>query len=146
MSEIRGLLERRAEAIAPSPESFAKVLAMVRRRRRQRLAAIITSVAVIAGGLAGTAVVVRREPARSVLVTAQLAGTRQTLEIRTELGIRGETKGAPPAVIVPTKGGGGDGLALVRVDTGKSTALPATSGAADGSVMMVQLVTSRLEL
>ena len=87
----------------------------------------------IAGGLAGIGVLARREPRPSVAVTVQLVGSRQAMKVRTQLGIRGQTKGAAPAVVVPTTSKNGQaGLALVQLRTGKATPLQHTAGASAG--------------
>ena len=66
MTDIRDLLERGAEAIEPSPDALSRVLSALRRRQRQRVVAIVASVGLIAGGLAGIGVLARREPRPSV--------------------------------------------------------------------------------
>jgi hypothetical protein len=134
MNEVRALLERMAGAIEPSPDAFLKVLAAIRRRRRRRIAAVVTSVALIAGGLAGVAIV-GHTPRQRIQLADQLAGSRQALKLRSKLGIQGQTKGAPPVVIVQTKTkSGAVNVSAVQVQTGKSTAFP-QGGAAEGATV-----------
>src|SRR5437660_1551670 len=134
MNEVRALLQRMAGAVEPSPDALARVLAAVRRRRRRRVAAMVTSVALIAGGLAGAAAI-RHTPRQRIQVIDQLKGSRPAQELRTKLGIQGQTKGAPPVVIVRTKSKTGEvNVSAVQVQTGKSTSLPQAASAEDATV------------
>jgi hypothetical protein len=124
MSELLTLLQTKASTIEPSPDAFPRVLRQVRRRRHRRVIAVTTSVAVLAGGLAAVGVV-RHAPNRPLVSLGQLIGSRSALKLRTELGIHGQTKGAPSAVVVHTKTqSGGDRVSLVEVPTGRSMPLP----------------------
>src|SRR2546425_2398346 len=124
MSQLQTLLQTKASTIEPSPGAFPRVLREVHRRKHRRVIAVVTSVAVVAAGLAGVAVV-RHAPNRPVVVASQLIGSQRALQLRTELGIRGGTKGAPNSVVVRTSTqSGGVKQSLVEVPTGRSMPLP----------------------
>ena len=130
MNELRAMLRWRASSIEADQDALRRVLdAVRRRRRRRRVVAVVASVSVVAAGLAAAGVV-RREPNRPVMALMQLAGSRPALAVRAKLGIHGATKGAPPAVVVPTR----TGKAIVDVSSGTSSPLPPDVAASGASV------------
>src|SRR5437588_193248 len=130
LDELRDMLRWRAASIEADQDALRRVLnAVLRRRHRRRVVAVVACVSVVAAGLAAAGVV-RREPNRPVMALMQLAGSRPALAVRAKLGIHGATKGAPPAVVVPTR----TGKAIVDVSSGTSSPLPPDLAASGASV------------
>jgi hypothetical protein len=131
VNELQTMLRGMASAVEPDHDALRRVLMAVRRRKhRRRVVALVTSMSVVAGGLAAAAMV-RRAPSRPLMAMTQLTGTRPAMELRAKLGIRGGTKGAPPAVVVPTRTR--TGSVKVSLVEPSGTSIPLPDGTASGA-------------
>jgi hypothetical protein len=124
MSELFPLLERHAVSLTPRPDALDGIMRGVRRRRiTRRLASAGAALAVLAGGMAVVPLLQRHLPTPTI--STVMPPEDQALALRTRLGIRGATKGAPGSVVVRERHAtGGSQLSLVQVLTGKTVPLP----------------------
>jgi hypothetical protein len=126
MSDLFPLLERRAVAVAPRPDALDGILRGVRRRRiTRRLTSACAALAVLTGGIAVVPLLQRHMPTHTAVASAPTLDD-QAFTLRTRLGIRGTTKGAPGSVVVRERDtAGGSQLSLVQILTGRTVSLPA---------------------
>lgn len=137
MIDLQDLLDRRAHLIDPAPDAFTRLLQTVHKRHRRRQAmAWGVAMSVVATALSAI-VTGRAAPTRKpqVALRAQLLGTEQALAVRSQLGIAGQTKGAPRSIVVRERSRSGRvEVSLVDVPTGKSTPVQLEADATGAAV------------
>jgi hypothetical protein len=89
------------------------------------------SAALVAVALIGHPVATPSAPTRGAALAVPLA-PQAARDLRTQMGIRGSTKGVPKAVVVRTSTADGEQLELVQPGTGRKTRLP--KGVSDTTV------------
>jgi len=123
--------------VEPSPDALARVLGTVRRRHRRRQATAWGLATVVLAAALTANVVSRHAHTRGLHDTlhAELLGTKQALDVRSDLGIEGPTKGTPDSVIVTERTRiGRVEVSLVHVRTGRSTHVGLEADTTDAAV------------